>query len=74
MRAGEGVRAVMYNSHVIESSMFKNRDKQMTYIVRVSKSAVIFFVMQELSMGYNAFCFLSFSRIYLLKSFDRNFS
>jgi hypothetical protein len=31
-----GVRVVIYKSHVIESRKFKNRDKQMTYIVRVS--------------------------------------
>ena len=35
MRAEAGVRVVIYKSHVIESRMFKNRDKQMTYIVRV---------------------------------------
>ena len=30
-----GVRVVLYKGHVIESSKFKNRDKQMTFIVRV---------------------------------------
>ena len=34
-----GVRVVIYKGHVIESRKFKNRDKQMTYIVRVSTSS-----------------------------------
>jgi hypothetical protein len=33
----------------------KNRDKLITPTVRVSKSAVIFFVMHEFSTGYDAF-------------------
>jgi len=37
--------------------MFKNRDKQMTYIVRVSKSAVSFIVMQDLSKRVESFLF-----------------
>ncbi len=31
-----GVRVVRYEGHNIESREFKNRDKQMTFIVRVS--------------------------------------
>jgi len=41
MRAGAGIRVVIYKSHVIESRMFKNRDKQMTYIVRVMRSCIL---------------------------------
>jgi hypothetical protein len=33
-----GVRVMRFKGNVIESSMFKNRDKQMTYIVRVRRS------------------------------------
>jgi len=52
-----GVRVVIYKGHIIESRMFKNRDKQMTYIVRVSKSAVSFIVMQDLSKRVESFLF-----------------
>ena len=30
-----GVRVVLFKGHFIESTMFKNRDKQMNFIVRV---------------------------------------
>jgi len=33
-----------YMGHVIESSLLKNRDKQMTFIVRVSRSAFFFYI------------------------------
>jgi hypothetical protein len=49
----------------------KNHDKQLTHIVRVSKSAV-FFIIQHLS--YRLDPFLSLGRNYHLKSFDYNFS
>ena len=35
MGAAAGVRVVRYKGHDIKSRMFKNRDKQMTFIVRV---------------------------------------
>jgi hypothetical protein len=49
----------------------KNRDKQLTHIVRVSKSAV-FFIIQYLSKGLDPF--LSLGRNYHPESFDYNFS
>lgn len=36
-----GVRVERYEGHDIESRMFKNRDKQMTFIVRVMVSDII---------------------------------
>lgn len=50
IRAGAGVRVVIYKSHVIESSIFKNRDKQMTYIVRVIVRYIIFLLLCLTSM------------------------
>jgi hypothetical protein len=42
LRADAGVRVARLEGHDIESSMFKNRDKQMTFIVRVSEAFIIF--------------------------------
>ncbi len=37
-----GVRVEQHEGHDIESSMFKNRDKQMPFIVRVSGALFVF--------------------------------
>ena len=37
-----GVRVVRYTGHGIESRKFKNRDKQMSFIVRVSTSKLLY--------------------------------
>ena len=51
MRAGAGDRVVIYKSHVIESRMFKNRDKQMTYIVRVIGCLYFYFQAVRVLLG-----------------------